>query len=132
MIRRPPRPTRTYPLFPSTTLFRSEQQRVDLLKVARSVGRVHRCTVDQQRHAAKVEAAADARSPDREPRLLAIAALREHARGKGEHVGQVDGVAGEINGGGHKKIGGAWGRGRVCKYVKISVVDVTLKNKKNI
>src|SRR3546814_8246192 len=79
MIRRPPRSTRTDTLFPYTTLFRS-----------------------QHRHAAKVEAAADARSPDREPRLLAIAALREHARGKGEHVVQVDGVTVEINGGGHQ------------------------------
>src|SRR3546814_17474299 len=65
---------------PAIDLQMREHQRVDLLKVARSVGRVHRCTVDQQRHAAKVEAAADARSPDREPRLLAIEIGRASCR----------------------------------------------------
>src|SRR3546814_8877029 len=39
MIRRPPRSTRTYTLFPYTTLFRSERQRLCVPRHARIAGR---------------------------------------------------------------------------------------------
>src|SRR3546814_11733246 len=112
MIRRPPRSTRTDTLFPYTTLFRS----------GRAEGRGHRSLyvrsqrLSRRRPGAAAQCGADAQCQDRG------AKARTGQGGAGMQMR-------EIRGGAAEQIGRASGRERVCQYVEISVVGVTIKKK---
>src|SRR3546814_15202094 len=109
MKRRPLRSTRTDTLFPYTTLFRSAgialvpQDRPSLLLHLDQIGAV------DDRGIAPV---------DRGEPLLAIRVGAVDRFERREDVGEV-----------RQQIGRASCRERVCQYVSISVVDVSLKNK---
>src|SRR3546814_18213822 len=137
MIRRPPQPTRTYPLFPYTTLFRSgdsllPRRQRPLDKGAPICGVTHRFYGTPDRFARHRRIARDCRavfvqSPlgpaaRRRPRLFAPGRLR--AAGDRDAVGPR-GDPGDVD----REIGRASRRERVCQSVSISVVDVTFKNK---
>src|SRR3546814_13488977 len=90
MILRPPRSTLTDTLFPYTTLFRSEEDRLQFLEIAIVVGEVDRHPVLEQRQPAHVIAARQARAADRYPHFLPEARLEIDAGGEGERVAQAD------------------------------------------
>src|SRR3546814_3436743 len=89
MILRPPRSTLTDTLFPYTTLFRSEEDRLQFLEIAIVVGEVDRHPVLEQRQPAHVIAARQARAADRYPHFLPEARLEIDAGGEGERVAQA-------------------------------------------
>src|SRR3546814_11959025 len=120
MILRPPRSTRTAPLFPYTTLFRlelAEQTIADRGSARRDVGRFGRigCQVEKL----GVGAA--------EPGEQLPIAL---ADGEGRRAIVLHrGLRSLLGGAFRAKIGRESCRASVCQYVWISVVPVTLKKK---
>src|SRR3546814_15530503 len=107
MIRRPPRSTRTDTLFPYTTLFRS------LVPAARHQGRGAPCGESFWHWALGADGGlGHAQPPFRSSRL--IGAERQPTSDCRQSL----------------QIGRASCRERVCQYVKISVVAVSLKKKK--
>src|SRR3546814_13021801 len=107
MIRRPPRSTRTNTLFPYTTLFRSsEAVRPDLPRCPRATGAV-----------AAAQAGVDLRAGD-------LPGQPRHPRRLPAHAAQPQPALH-----GRQQIGRASCRERVCQYVYISLVAVSLKKK---
>src|SRR3546814_20927984 len=118
MIRRPPRSTRTDPLFPYPTLFRSPCRLFPFVGLARPA-----IFTEPRNDLIKQCGNSGARSPGN--RIYLFRACFPKLRGDVLHqfrVEQVDLVKG-------KKIGSAPGRYRVCKYVYIWVEAVSLKKK---
>src|SRR3546814_20326132 len=114
MIRRPPRSTRTDTLFPYTTLFRS------VLKFASGLSHDLDSAADPER-----------RHDPRDDKIGPSRARTEYACG-GEHDGYIADcvVACAAPDRSHiGEIGSESCRDRVCQYVSISVVAVSLKTK---
>src|SRR3546814_12637977 len=113
MIRRPPRSTLTDTLFPYTTLFRSHRHLICRIKHCRPRSISGECSLGER----KRRETAFIRGLEFETadfRKIKPLARRRHAVGPGK-----------------RKIGRASCRERVCQYVMISGVAVSLKKKTN-
>src|SRR3546814_13478329 len=107
MLRRPPRSTRTDTLFPYTTLFRSIEQRLQLA-------------------GQRVGPGGDVAGAEADHEVAGLRQFHDHA-GKLFRPRQRQHVA--VSAGAQGQIGRASCRERVCQYVEISVVAVSLKKK---
>src|SRR3546814_15945296 len=114
MIRRPPRSTRTDTLFPYTTLFRSPHEQPTF-----APPRLR--PVDRRRRLHP--------RPDRQMGRHRPAVARAQGTDRARELLQPD-LGGELRHFAVDEIGRASCRERVCQYVYISVVAVSLKKKK--
>src|SRR3546814_19260688 len=122
MIRRPPRSTRTDPLFPDTTLFRSGRD-----EVAEGVGLLLQLAIEIPA-VALVGAAADVGDGVDEAAVDEAEAVGREGRRNANAVGAV--AVEQQGSGAVEQIGRASCRERVCQYVLISVGAVILKKQK--
>src|SRR3546814_18329775 len=121
MIRRPPRSTRTDTLFPYTTLFRSDREQQQPPLRAAGVMAAERV---QARRRLRGWVRGEGIEPGFEPAQHRGGLGRERAAAARRPV-IVPAPAAE-----HREIGRASCRDRVCQYVSLSVVAVSLKKKK--
>src|SRR3546814_14049998 len=130
MIRLPPRSTRTDTLFPYTTLFRSgERGRAagGLSRKPREEGRRRLYAQEAVGRLRPVRAGQDHRPAGR-ARLGRPVRRRGEGRQRAARIYHVGGK-GHSRSGRDGQIGRASCRGRVCPYVLITVVAVSLKKK---
>src|SRR3546814_18385378 len=124
MIRRPPRSTRTDTLFPYTTLFRSNRRPdAGAAPVPMSSGE------DPEQSKKMLAALAKAQGAFLKNADYVGSRFADEARAM--HLGEQDHRQIYSETSPDEEIGRACCRERVCKYVKISVVAVALKKKKN-
>src|SRR3546814_16308706 len=123
MIRRPPRSTRTDTLFPYTTLFRSEWHPgagTSVISCRSAGGAQVGCPGPPIRIAT------------RKTNHVTLRKLPGRLSDDGRHGRWLHPGAGHRPQPAHTQIGRASCRERVCQYVSISVVAVSLKKKTNI
>src|SRR3546814_14697454 len=123
MIRRPPRSTRTYTLFPYTTLFRSvlKDRQMDIRHIRNDDD--HRAAVDEIRALWSEEAGSA--DEDRLDVLATMVDEYERKRGPVEKLDTVEEIEEAMEAAGRTgadlaspiEIVGAWGRDRVWIYV---------------
>src|SRR3546814_16077945 len=114
MVRRPPRSTRTDTLFPYTTLFRSERGQRE-------------ADGDQERpRAAHRSALGDGNVVALRRPGIELTRATDLLRRVRDHLVPLRDPADRAR---EREIGSASGRERVCQYVSISVVAVSLKKK---